>query len=145
MLGKFDESRHQGLNAYGRQGRGCNQQFVCLLTAGYPIRQVVVNATTCLIEETLCTKLNSAAREFIDNAKGMAGGTEKEISMIIDGEALETALYLENALRLLSFPKLCCAMICNRVSPAQKPMMVKLVRDNITSVWTLAICNGTPS
>ena len=37
------------------------------------IQQVVVNATTCPDEETLRTKRNTVAREFMDNAKGMAG------------------------------------------------------------------------
>ena len=58
------------------------------------------------------------AREFTDNAKGMAGGTAKEISLIIDGEALEMTLCPEIAPHLLSFAKLCRAVICNRVSPA---------------------------
>ena len=43
---------------------------------------------------------------------------------------------------LLSFDKLCRAMICNCVSPAQKTEMVKLERDNHTSVRTLAIGDG---
>ena len=37
------------------------------------IQQVVVNATTCPDEETLHTKRNTVAREFMDNATGMAG------------------------------------------------------------------------
>ena len=40
---------------------------------------------------------------------------------------------------LLSFDKLCRAVICNCVSPAQKTEMVKL---DITSVRTLAIDDG---
>ncbi|RMX68185.1 hypothetical protein DD238_007664 [Peronospora effusa] len=118
-----------------------NISYACSLL-GNSIQQVVVNATTCPDEETLRTKLNTAAREFMDNAKGMAGGTEKEISLIIDGQALEMALRPEIAPHLLSFAKLCRAVICNRVSPAQKAEMVKLVRDNITSVRTLAIGDG---
>ena len=43
---------------------------------------------------------------------------------------------------LLLFDKLCRAVICNCVSPAQKTEMVKLERDNHTSVRTLAIGDG---
>ncbi|UIZ28466.1 hypothetical protein KXD40_009351 [Peronospora effusa] len=118
-----------------------NISYACSLL-GNSIQQVVVNATTCPDEEMLRTKLNTAAREFMDNAKGMAGGTEKEISLIIDGQALEMALRPEIAPHLLSFAKLCRAVICNRVSPAQKAEMVKLVRGNINSVRTLAIGDG---
>ena len=42
------------------------------------IQQVVVNATTCPTEETLRTKRNTVAREFMDNAKGMAGKPRRE-------------------------------------------------------------------
>ena len=75
----------------------------------------------------------------MDNAKGMAGGAEKEVSLIIDGEALKMTLRPEIAPPLLSFDKLCRAVICNHVSLAG---MVKLVRDNITSVRTLANGDG---
>ena len=51
-------------------------------------------------------------------------------------------LRTEIAPYLLSFDKLCHAVICNCVSPAQKTEMVKLERDNITSVRTLAIGDG---
>ena len=94
-----------------------NISFACSLL-GNSIQQVVVNATTCVDEATLRTKRNTTAHEFMDNAKGMAGGTEKEISLFIDGEALYMTLRLEIAPHLLSFAKLCHAVICNRVSPA---------------------------
>ncbi|RMX66487.1 hypothetical protein DD238_003032 [Peronospora effusa] len=54
-----------------------NISFACSLL-GNSIQQVVVNATTCPDKETLRAKLNTAAREFIDNAKGMAGGYENK-------------------------------------------------------------------
>ncbi|KUF89314.1 hypothetical protein AM588_10002199 [Phytophthora nicotianae] len=118
-----------------------NISYACSLLDN-SIQQVIVNATTCPDEAAIRAKLNAAAREFLDSAKGMAGGSEKEISLIIDGEALEMALRPGTAPHLLSFAKLCRAVICNRVSPAQKAEMVKLVRDNITTVRTLAIGDG---
>ncbi|EGZ15099.1 hypothetical protein PHYSODRAFT_351482 [Phytophthora sojae] len=119
-----------------------NISYACSLLDN-SIQQVVVNATTCPDEAAIRAKLNAAAREFMENAKGgMAGGGEREISLIIDGEALEMALRPGTAPHLLSVAKLCRAVICNRVSPAQKAEMVKLVRDNITTVRTLAIGDG---
>ncbi|EEY63415.1 phospholipid-transporting ATPase, putative [Phytophthora infestans T30-4] len=118
-----------------------NISYACSLLDN-SIQQVIVNATTCPDEAAIRAKLNAAAREFLDGAKGMAGGSEKEISLVIDGEALEMALRPGTAPHLLSFAKLCRAVICNRVSPAQKAEMVKLVRDNITTVRTLAIGDG---
>jgi len=118
-----------------------NISYACSLLDN-SIQQVVVNTTTCPDEAAIRAKLNAAAREFMDNGKGLAGGADKEISLIIDGEALEMALRPGTAPHLLSFAKLCRAVICNRVSPAQKAEMVKLVRDNITSVRTLAIGDG---
>ena len=99
----------------------CNEHFwyACSLL-GNSIQQVVVNATTfttCVDEATPRKKWNTAARELLDNAKGMAGGTEKEISLFIDGATLDMTLRPEIAPHLLSFAKLCCTVICNRVSP----------------------------
>uniref|UniRef100_M4BMT5 Phospholipid-transporting ATPase n=1 Tax=Hyaloperonospora arabidopsidis (strain Emoy2) TaxID=559515 RepID=M4BMT5_HYAAE len=118
-----------------------NISYACSLLDN-SIQQVIINATTCPDEASLRAKLSAAAAEFLDNSKGMASGTEKEVSLVIDGEALEMALSPESAPHLLSFAKLCRAVICNRVSPAQKAEMVKLVRNNITTVRTLAIGDG---
>ncbi|RLN46338.1 hypothetical protein BBJ28_00021417 [Nothophytophthora sp. Chile5] len=117
-----------------------NIAYACSLLDN-SIQQVIVNATTCPTEEAIRARLNTAAREFTESSKGMTT-TEKEISLIIDGEALEMALRPSTAPHLLAFAQLCRAVICNRVSPAQKAEMVKLVRDNLTTVRTLAIGDG---
>ncbi|KAI9919817.1 hypothetical protein PsorP6_017448 [Peronosclerospora sorghi] len=118
-----------------------NISYACSLLDN-SIQQVVVNATTCPDESALCTKLSDATRDFLDNVKGQATGCAKEIALIIDGEVLEMALRPEIAPHLLAFAQLCRAVICNRVSPAQKAEMVQLVRDQITTVRTLAIGDG---
>ncbi|TMW59029.1 hypothetical protein Poli38472_007174 [Pythium oligandrum] len=103
------------------------------------IQQVVINCTTCPTEEAIRARLESAARDFVQKGRG---DSKAEISLIIDGEALEWALRPTTAPHLLEFTKLCRAVICNRVSPAQKAEMVSLVRDNIKSARTLAIGDG---
>ncbi|CEG49014.1 aminophospholipid translocase [Plasmopara halstedii] len=118
-----------------------NISYACALLDN-TIQQVIVNATLCPTEEAIGKKLHQATRDFLDGSKGMIHGMEKEIALVIDGEALEMALRGETAFHLLAFAKLCRAVICNRVSPAQKAEMVKLVRDNIPSIRTLAIGDG---
>ena len=61
--------------------------------------------------------------------------------MVIDGKTLEYALEDEFKLQFLELAKLCKTVICCRVSPLQKALVVKLVRDNVSGV-TLAIGDG---
>ena len=92
MLGKSDETDIKVWMLSGdKEETAMNISYACSLL-GDSIQQVVVNATTCVDEATLRTKRNTTAREFMDNAKGMAGGTEKAISLFIDGKALEMTL-----------------------------------------------------
>lgn len=115
-----------------------NIAYACSLLDN-SIQQVIVNSTTCPTEEAIRARLNTAGREFVSSEKGDGN---REISLVIDGEALELALKPGTAPSVLEFTKLCRAVICNRVSPAQKAEMVRLVRDNVTDVRTLAIGDG---
>ncbi|CEP63298.1 aminophospholipid-translocating P4-type ATPase DNF1 LALA0_S07e06964g [Lachancea lanzarotensis] len=63
--------------------------------------------------------------------------------VIIDGEALKLALENDEiARRFLILCKNCRAVLCCRVSPAQKAAVVKLVKDSL-GVMTLAIGDGS--
>uniref|UniRef100_K3W6I2 Phospholipid-transporting ATPase n=1 Tax=Globisporangium ultimum (strain ATCC 200006 / CBS 805.95 / DAOM BR144) TaxID=431595 RepID=K3W6I2_GLOUD len=115
-----------------------NIAYACSLLDN-SIQQVIVNCTTCPNEEAIIARLNAAGREYREKTKA---DSKLEISLIIDGEALEWALSPRTAPHLLEFTKLCRAVICNRVSPAQKAEMVRLVRDNIPVARTLAIGDG---
>ncbi|CAI5729786.1 unnamed protein product [Peronospora effusa] len=66
----------------------------------------------------------------------------RERNLAIIGGGIGDVLRPKIVPRLLSFARLSCAVICNSVSPAQKEDMVKLARDNIISVRTLAIGDG---
>lgn len=116
-----------------------NIAYACSLLDN-SIQQVIINCTTCPNEESIRARLNAAARDYADKSKVVE--SKSEIALIIDGEALEWALRPTTAPDLLAFAKLCRAVVCNRVSPAQKADMVRLVRDNITSARTLAIGDG---
>lgn len=63
--------------------------------------------------------------------------------VIIDGDALKVALENDDAKRkFLLLCKQCKAVMCCRVSPAQKAAVVKLVKDTL-DVMTLAIGDGS--
>jgi phospholipid-transporting ATPase len=116
-----------------------NIAYACSLLDN-SIQQVIINCTSCPTEDAIRARLNAVTREYKEKNKGI--DIKPEIALVIDGEALEFALKPTTALHLLEFAKLCRAVICNRVSPAQKAEMVSLVRDNIKSVRTLAIGDG---
>ncbi|TFK63348.1 phospholipid-translocating P-type ATPase [Pluteus cervinus] len=61
--------------------------------------------------------------------------------LVIDGIALEQALKDENKVLLLRLAVLCEGVICCRVSPLQKALVVKLVKDGVGAM-TLAIGDG---
>ncbi|ORX65446.1 aminophospholipid translocase [Anaeromyces robustus] len=61
--------------------------------------------------------------------------------LVIDGKMLEYALRDENKIKFLELATLCQAVICCRVSPLQKALVVKLVKNNIDAI-TLAIGDG---
>ncbi|OUM60692.1 hypothetical protein PIROE2DRAFT_13466 [Piromyces sp. E2] len=61
--------------------------------------------------------------------------------LVIDGKMLEYALKDENKIKFLELATLCQAVICCRVSPLQKSLVVKLVKNHIDAI-TLAIGDG---
>jgi len=62
-------------------------------------------------------------------------------SLIIDGAALESALGEDLKMTLLNIGQQCQAVVCCRVSPLQKALVTRLVRDNAGKV-TLSIGDG---
>jgi len=61
--------------------------------------------------------------------------------LVIDGKMLEYAIKDENKIKFLELATLCQAVICCRVSPLQKSLVVKLVKNHIDAI-TLAIADG---
>ncbi|TDH69843.1 hypothetical protein CCR75_002347 [Bremia lactucae] len=112
-----------------------NISYACSLLNN-SIEQVIVNATICPTEASIVSILTTATKAFHSK-----DGNE-QVSLIIDGEALEMALRPRMAPYLLAFVQVCRAVICNRVSPAQKAEMVTLIRTNLPKVRTLAIGDG---
>ncbi|KAJ3304337.1 hypothetical protein HDU76_005222 [Blyttiomyces sp. JEL0837] len=64
------------------------------------------------------------------------------IALIIDGRSLTYALEDDIKMVFLELACLCKAVICCRVSPLQKALVVKLVKNNVHNSVTLAIGDG---
>ncbi|KAJ3178984.1 hypothetical protein HDU87_003253 [Geranomyces variabilis] len=64
------------------------------------------------------------------------------LALIIDGRTLDHALEDDIKLTFLELATLCKSVICCRVSPLQKALVVKLVRKNVEGSITLAIGDG---
>lgn len=78
----------------------------------------------------------SSGLEFAEHCK--ENGTE--MAIIVDGEALAYCLVMENLHKFESLVKYCKSIICCRVSPLQKALVTKLVKES--GVVTLAIGDG---
>ena len=71
-----------------------------------------------------------------------AGGAEMEtLALVIDGKSLTFALEKEMDKLFLDLATMCKAVICCRVSPLQKALVVKLVKKHLKSIL-LAIGDG---
>ncbi|KAI8928628.1 hypothetical protein BC831DRAFT_500154 [Entophlyctis helioformis] len=64
------------------------------------------------------------------------------LALVIDGKSLGYALEDDIKYTFLELATLCKAVICCRVSPLQKALVVKLVRKNVDGAVTLAIGDG---
>lgn len=61
--------------------------------------------------------------------------------LVVPGKSLAFALEPQNELKFLALAKLCKAVICCRVTPLQKALVVELVKRNVKAT-TLAIGDG---
>jgi phospholipid-transporting ATPase len=64
------------------------------------------------------------------------------MALIIDGKTLTYALEDDIRLTFLELAMLCKAVVCCRVSPLQKALVVKLVKENVAGCVTMAIGDG---
>ena len=84
----------------------------------------------------------TGSKEELHHAKKDHSIPTSETAVIVDGGALTTIFEHEDLERMfLLLCKQCKAVLCCRVSPAQKAKVVKLVRDSL-DVMTLAIGDG---
>ncbi|GEQ69327.1 hypothetical protein JCM33374_g2998 [Metschnikowia sp. JCM 33374] len=81
--------------------------------------------------------------EELEQAKEDHSAPNEKFGVVIDGDALKLALgHPEIQRKFLLLCKQCRAVLCCRVSPAQKAAVVKMVKDTL-DVMTLAIGDGS--
>ncbi|KAL0956262.1 hypothetical protein HGRIS_002416 [Hohenbuehelia grisea] len=117
-----------------RQETAINIGMSCRLIAE-SMNLVIVNEETAQATEDFLSKRLSA----IKNQRNT--GELEDLALIIDGKSLEFALQKEMSKIFLELAIMCKAVICCRVSPLQKALVVKLVKKNQKSIL-LAIGDG---
>jgi phospholipid-transporting ATPase len=70
------------------------------------------------------------------------GADAKPMVLVIDGKTLTHALDPSVSKTFLQLALLCKAVVCCRVSPLQKALVVRLVKENVAQSVTLAIGDG---
>ncbi|SCU85849.1 LANO_0C05688g1_1 [Lachancea nothofagi CBS 11611] len=133
-------------------GFSCNllnsdMELLVIKTAGEDVE--TVGRTPFEIVESMIDKhLNekfglTGSYEELEAAKKEHHPPEGNFGVIIDGDALKMAFENDDiARRFLLLCKNCKAVLCCRVSPAQKAAVVKLVKNSL-DVMTLAIGDGS--
>ncbi len=99
--------------------------------------------------EAACNKIAAAGRPVVVNGKKSPSfkmerqedAAKGGFAVVIDGETLKWALSAELKPLFLALTTQCEAVVCCRVSPAQKALTVKLVKDGCNAM-TLAIGDG---
>ncbi|PLW36136.1 hypothetical protein PCANC_16682 [Puccinia coronata f. sp. avenae] len=119
-----------------RQETAINIGLSCRLISE-SMNLVIVNeesadATADFIHKRLLA-LRAASRDPTDS---------EDLALIIDGKSLGFALDKSISKPFLELAVLCKAVVCCRVSPLQKALVVKLVKKNIKGSITLAIGDG---
>ncbi|TYJ54546.1 hypothetical protein B9479_004773 [Cryptococcus floricola] len=117
-----------------RQETAINIGLSCRLISE-SMNLVIINTDTAAETSELLNK-----RLFAIKNQRMGGDTE-ELALIIDGKSLTYALEKECSEVFLELAIMCKAVVCCRVSPLQKALVVKLVKRS-TDAPLLAIGDG---
>ncbi|KAG9018263.1 hypothetical protein FRB90_011717 [Tulasnella sp. 427] len=117
-----------------RQETAINIGLSCRLISE-SMNLVIVNEETAQATKDFITKRLVA----IKNQRKT--GEQEDLALIIDGKSLTFALEKDISKTFLELAMLCKAVVCCRVSPLQKALVVKLVKKNQSSIL-LAIGDG---
>ncbi|KAL1941354.1 hypothetical protein VTO73DRAFT_7171 [Trametes versicolor] len=117
-----------------RQETAINIGMACRLISE-SMNLVIVNEETAHETEDFLTKRLNAIKSQRNS------GDQEDLALVIDGKSLTFALEKDISKIFLELAILCKAVICCRVSPLQKALVVKLVKKNQKSIL-LAIGDG---
>ncbi|ANZ77708.1 BA75_05205T0 [Komagataella pastoris] len=131
---------------------GSDMDLLIIKTHGEDVHEVLGKDYSDTDEKQVVQKLIS---KYLEENFDMQGSVEElmqarkehnppspRFGLIIDGDALKIALQDDCKRQFLLLCKQCKAVLCCRVSPAQKAAVVKLVKDSL-NVMTLAIGDGS--
>eukprot|EP01132_Coremiostelium_polycephalum_P005005 gene5005-6233_t len=117
-----------------KQETAINIGFSCQLL-NHQMELLIINEET---KENTIVEINRRNSEI---ASRDPDEIKDNLALVIDGHTLMFALEDNICLSLLKLTRQCKSVICCRVSPLQKALIVKLVKDNLRSI-TLAIGDG---
>eukprot|EP00842_Homolaphlyctis_polyrhiza_P003405 jgi/Hompol1/4065/HPOL_006903-RA len=99
---------------------------------GPEMRLIILQASTVQEVETEMEKYLVEMKEY----------PTKSYALVVNGDVLVHALAGPHKQKLLAIGLGCNSVICTRVTPLQKALVVRLVRSNLKSAVTLAIGDG---
>jgi phospholipid-transporting ATPase len=113
------------------------------INIGMSCKLISEDMTLLIINEEDAVGTRSNIQKKLDAINSQqAGGVELEtLALVIDGKSLTYALELDLEKMFLNLAVMCKAVICCRVSPLQKALVVKLVKKHMKSIL-LAIGDG---
>lgn len=141
-------------------GFSCNllentMQLLVIKTSGDDIEKLVPDDMKDTVLEDKSDLVKFLIEKYLEEYFDMIGSLEElekerkihappsgNFGVVIDGDALKLALSDSLRIKFLLLCKQCKAVLCCRVSPAQKASVVKLVKETL-DVMTLAIGDGS--
>jgi len=113
------------------------------INIGMSCKLISEDMTLLIVNENDAEATRANIQKKLDAIRSQhAGGVEMEtLALVIDGKSLTFALERDMEKLLLDLAIMCKAVICCRVSPLQKALVVKLVKRHLKSIL-LAIGDG---
>lgn len=141
-------------------GFSCNllentMQLLVIKTSGEEVEKIVPDDMKDVVANDKSEMVRFLIEKYLEEYFDMLGSAEElekekkiheppsgNFGVVIDGDALKLALGDSLRIKFLLLCKQCKAVLCCRVSPAQKASVVKLVKETL-DVMTLAIGDGS--
>eukprot|EP00002_Diphylleia_rotans_P034571 TRINITY_DN743_c0_g1_i4.p1 TRINITY_DN743_c0_g1~~TRINITY_DN743_c0_g1_i4.p1 ORF type:complete len:1152 (-),score=276.77 TRINITY_DN743_c0_g1_i4:216-3671(-) len=114
------------------------------INIGYSCGLLTQAMNLVIINQKTLKDTKDFVNKQLEDVKGKGDNTIIEnLALIIDGETLHFALEDDLKYDFLRFARLCQSVVCCRVTPRQKAMVVELVKDNLQPMpVTLSIGDG---
>jgi len=112
------------------------------INIGLSCRLISESMNLVIVNEETAHDTSNFLKKKLEAIKSQRNaGEQEELALIIDGKSLGFALEKETSGVFLELGVMCKAVICCRVSPLQKALVVKLVKKNLKAIL-LAIGDG---